>query len=280
VQLLPPEPAAREDARRVFRTSRVAAGVMLVVYAAFSALALRLLLAGAPHVPAIGWLFAIPVLAVGGLLAIVVLWTLCSAFFAGFRASNWILQITGDGVLLNLRSYLNAHLEGTVPTVVSLGFAEIASAVRVRERRERPSDHERSVEIRSWLELRLRGVDTRAIEEAVRAERARPAPTRVFLGIRSRSRSPDVTVFVPSPGVVRVAWRRGMLEALANLVPTEPTREVDLDAAMAGRSTDDRCLARLERGDRMDAIETARAELDLDLTEAVRRVDALERRSA
>jgi len=279
MQLLPAELAPREDTRRTFRTSRFATGLMLLVWVAFSTLGIGLLVAGAPQFPAVAWLVAVPIVLVAALIGILVLSTLWSAFVASFRSSNWILQVTRDGVLLNLRSYLNDHFEGTEPTVVSLKFVEIRSAGRVRERRERPSDSERSVEVRPWLELTLTG-DTRALDAAVRSERTKQGPTRVFLGIRSRSRSQDVPVFVSSPGVVRVAWKRGMLEALADGVAIVPTRSVDLDATLSDRSVDERCRARIERGDRVDAIEIARAELGVGLTEAVRRVDELERRAA
>ncbi len=280
MKLLPPELALREDTRRSFRTSRVATGVMLVIYAGFSAVAVRLLVAAAPHVPTVAWFIVVPVLVIAALLGMLILGTLWGALVASFRLSNWVMQVTRDEVLLNLRSYLNAHFENAEPTVLCLTFAEIKSAGRVRERRVRPSEDDRSVEIRSWLELTLAGVDTSALDAAVRAERAKQAPTRVFLGVRSRSKTHDVPVFVSAPGVVRVAWKRGMLEALADSVAIAPARDVDLDASLSDRSVDERCLARLERGDRMDAIETARVELGIGLTEAVRRVDELQRRSA
>lgn len=280
MQLLVPEPASRQDVHRTFRTSRVSAGVMFVIYVAFSALAVRLLVAGAPHLPVAGWFVAVPIVGVLGLLGAVILGTLGGALVAGFRSSNWLMRVTRDEVFLNLRSYLNAHFDGPEPTVLRLEFAEIRSACRVRERSRRWIDSERSVETRSWLELTLADVDTGALDAAVRAEGARQAPTRTFLGIRSRTKAHDVPVFVTAPGVVRVAWKRGMIEALADSVTIAPPRTVDLDALMADRSLDERVLARLQRGGRMEAVEAARVELDVGLTEAVRHVDELQRRSA
>jgi hypothetical protein len=195
------------------------------------------------------------------------------------RATNWILATVRDGVFLNLRSFLNSEFEGQDATVVFLSFGEIATAGRVRESYPVRRGEETLHESRSWLELVLSGVDTAHLAEALRIECAKIPPQRSFLGVKTRTKANDRPVLLPSPGVVRVQWRRGMLRALEEHVRIVSPRPIDLSVE-AGGTPEERCLAVLRRGDTIGAVRVLQTDRGMGLSEARRTVDEIERSSA
>jgi hypothetical protein len=138
----------------------------------------------------------------GGLAVLVAL--LVPLFLANalakFRPTNWLMWISPDGLWINLRSYQNHRLPEAV-TVLHLPYGEIACARRHLETWSTPAEPS-SLAGAHWkqesLELSLVSGDTAEIAKALAEERGRRAG-----GIRWMHQS----VTVPSPGVVRIAWR-------------------------------------------------------------------------
>ena len=118
---------------------------------------------------------------------------------AAFRPSNWVLQLTEDGVLLQVRSYLNHHFPDDGPTVVHLPFAEIASACKRVEKKRVPGHKGAELRSQSYLELRLTHDDTEDLRCLVAKEQARKAPEQRRLGVGSRTKFRHVPVRVPEP---------------------------------------------------------------------------------
>jgi hypothetical protein len=213
------------------------------------------------------------------------LWLLClhaigQVAYRAMLPSNWLMRVSRAGLVLNLRSYQNAHFPCDGPTVARLSWPEVARARKVVERSTRrgKGGHE-TLERKSWLELELAGVDTVELQRLIAGERERPGPERSFLGIRGRSRSNHVPVFVERPGVLRIEWVGGdPLQAIGQHVEVGPKLTLDLDRRSGDLDT--RLRALLARGDRMAAHELARNELGISLTEARARVEELERKAA
>jgi hypothetical protein len=131
---------------------------------------------------------------------------------AKFRSTNWLLRIRPDGLWVNLRSYQNRHLPDGA-TVLHLPYAEIACVHRHLETWSTPNVRHaagigtegahwtRRHPATSWkeesLELHLASGDTREIAQALANER----------GLKADFKGTHQSVTVPSPGVVRIAWR-------------------------------------------------------------------------
>lgn len=277
MRLLPASTRLVEDARDVFRHSSVGA--------------LGLLVLGGGGMGFVGWLgsrfvlelplllqlAATPFALVFGLVGLIVAWASVTSFRACLLRSNWMLATARDGLYLNLRSYLNHHLEGEHPTVAFLDWSTIATARRVVETHvARCGDRPRRYRLK-WLELEVAD-DTARLADAVARERALEAPETSFLGIRSRTKHHHVPVFVPAPGFVRVEWRRGMRAALAEHTEMQADVDVDLDEALREPEALLRALA--QRGQRMAARKVARGRLDRSHEDARTRVEESQRRPA
>lgn len=134
----------------------------------------------------------------GVLAALLVAWFLADAL-AKFRSANWLLRVGPEGVWINLRSYQNRHLPKAA-TVLHLPYHEIASARRHLDTWSEPA-HPNSTMGRHWkqesLELSMVSGETGKVANALADERGRRA---VIKGTHQ-------AVTVPSPGVVRIAWR-------------------------------------------------------------------------
>ena len=252
-----------EPPQTVFRHGRVVPVVAVVAFAAITC-------AGAWFAPRVWhevsnassllpWLVALPFALVCGLA-----WLgACSLALDVARAarlpSNWVLRVAGDGVYVNVRSYLNAHFDEDGPTVAWIPIADVSRVRDVTERVDTDSDVERPT--RRWIDLELDGVDTAELAARCDHERSRKGPPRRFLFVTSRMRFDHVPVQVPRPGVVRVERVESrMSEVLARWVPRAEgvvsgpkTIPADLDARVlelcrAGRRLDAIALARRERG--------------------------------
>lgn len=77
------------------------------------------------------------------------------------------------------------------------------------------------------FELRVQGLETDELRQAIARERKRKGPEKSFLGVRSSGRSNHAPVLVPEPGVVRVDWRgKAMLRPFEKRSQILPQRTV------------------------------------------------------
>ncbi|HEX6884418.1 MAG TPA: hypothetical protein VF530_13655 [Planctomycetota bacterium] len=264
-----------EPGERVFRHPRL--GYLLVLPFLCAPLGVAvLLLPVLDALPWAAWLLLGPVFAFGGALYALVLASTLQGARRAFGRTNWLLRVSPAGLVLNLRSFQNAHFPEDGPTVARLAWPEVARAREVREPAP-GAEHAASVTAR-WLQLELAGVDTAPLEALVRAERERPGPARRFLGITGRSRSGHVPVWVAAPGIVRCSWPGR--EALRALEPSVSCAEPLVLAPDAEPDLERRLAELVRRGERLRAIAHARAELGLSTTEARARIDELARRVA
>ena len=273
----------REAGERVFRHGLTGPMVMWALFVlplplAFHARGQLLEVAGSLPWPA--WFVIAPMALACGGLWLVCLHAIGQVAYRAMLPSNWLMRVSPAGLVLNLRSYQNAHFPGDGPTVVRLAWPEIARARKVVERSTRRGQrgHE-TLERKSWIELELAGGETGEVARLVATERERPGPERSFLGLRSRSRSNHVPVFVERPGVLRVDWVGGdPLRVLGQHVQVGPKLTLDLDKQPG--DVDTRLRTLLARGNRLAAYELARNEIGLSLAEAKRRVEELDRKAA
>jgi hypothetical protein len=275
VELLHADFLRPEPGELVFRHPRL--GTLLVLPFLCAPLGVAALLAPAlGALPWAAWLLLGPVLALGGALYALVLVSTLQSAWRGLGRANWLLRLSPAGLVLNLRSYQNAHFPQDGPTIARFAWPEVARAREVRELAAR-TEQETSVTTR-WLQLELAGVDTAPLEALVRAERERPGPARSFLGLTSRARSGHVPVWVTAPGVLRCSWPgRAALRAIE---PNVSCAEPLVLAPDAEPDVERRLTELVRRGERLRAIAHARAELGLSTSEARSRIDELARRAA
>jgi len=283
VQLLSADLFEREAGERVFRHGLTGPMVMWGLFVLPVPLAIHArgeLALAAGVIPWPAWLVIAPMALACGALWLVCLHAIGQVAYRAMLPSNWLMRVSRSWLLLNLRSYQNAHFPGDGPTVVRLAWSEVARARKVVERSTRRGQRgQETLERKSWLELELAGGDTRELERLVASERERPGPERSFLGIRGRARSNHVPVFVERPGVLRIDWVGGdPLRVLGQHVEVGPRLTLDLDRQPG--DLDARLRALLARGNRVAALELVRNELGLSLTEARQRVEELEHRAA
>jgi hypothetical protein len=280
VELLHADFLRDEPGEHVFRHGRSGPLVLLLFLLAPLGVAWAVraeLLEVAAALPWFLWLVLGPVFALGAALYALVLVPAAQVVARVQGRANWAVRISPAGLALNLRSYQNAHFPQDGPTIVRFAWNELA---RAREARDVTPSRSRRDAPRTtrWLQLELTGVDTAALEALVRNERERRGPERRFLGVRSRSRFGHAPVFVPAPGVVHAPWLgRAVLRALEPFVPLAETLERD-----ASRQDDpeERLKELIQRGERLRAVEHARATLGLSLSAAQERVKQLGRRAA
>lgn len=280
MELLRADQVRPEPGERVFRHGRIGPLVMLAIFSTPLVLGLVLAVLRRADLAALPWYAWIPLgplALLGGGLLLLVVHALAQVAARSFRASNWLLAVSPAGLVLNLRSYQNAHFESDGPTVLRLAWSEVRCAREVRDVTPR-RDGDATELTRRWLEIELAGVDTDPIEALVRAERERPAPETRSLGVRSRTRFGHVPAFVAAPGLVRTDWLgRRVLAALGAHVSLEERRSL---AHQPGLEVERRLADLVRRGDRLAAIDLARRELGLSLTEARARVRDLDRAAA
>jgi hypothetical protein len=113
---------------------------------------------------------------------------------AKFRSTNWVLRTDPDGLWINLRSFQQPTAVGAA-TVVRVNYDEIDHAHRHIDTWTTPPVESGSVHWKlESLDLRLVSEDTRDLALALAEARA-----------AGKGDSPSVTI--PSPGVLRIAWR-------------------------------------------------------------------------
>lgn len=215
--------APHYPAVEVFRQSRLVAvlGTLPVVVVVGLLVAFGIV----REAPGVFWIFPAAV----GLTAVF----LARVALASFRPSNWLVRYSPDGMLIQIRSHLNAHLPAEDQTILYLPTSEIASANKLVERVavQTPRGRERRTCI--WLELRLGHDQTHGLAQALVRERTAGAPGR-----RLRSRWRHHPVELSEPDRLRILWRSpntwirpGVDRALALLaerVPLAPERRAEI----------------------------------------------------
>ena len=159
---------------------------------------------------AIGGLFLCAFVAGGGILArhagaprwVWVAWTVVATLgvaiilrglLARFRPTNWVLRVQPDGLWMNLRPLQGRPAAGAA-TVFHLSYAEVTRAHRHIDTWSTPSTEGGSTDWKQEsLELHLASGDTRELARALAEARA-------------SDKSAPVSVTLPAPNVVRIAW--------------------------------------------------------------------------
>jgi len=266
-------PASPPD--RLFRQSRTRALA-----------AVALVLAASIGSTVLGWQRHAPLLfylAVVFLTSLIVLQRLVTA---RFRPTNWMVRATGDGLYIQLRSYLNYHFPDR-PTVVLIPYGAIRSARAIRGRRELPDPdstrYQNSTTIQRFRSVRLELTGdvsplTRALDEEIRRAVGKSRAD----GLRTRYH--HVPVRMASPTTLELEWavvpREDHLLALlaSHGVPTDRTEATSDYSQLEtlGRDEQERRLLELvERGDTIAAIRIARRLYGYDLTRAKQFVASL-----
>ena len=185
------------------RQSRLAGVVRLIVWCGLLAIA-----------PVSGWHFGKPwVLWIGVAVAALVIPLAVLDLAAMFRATNWLLRIGSDGLWINLLSYRDRDIVPDAPSVLYLGYGEIASVGRHTESYTTPvkTASEASTEWRDEsLEIELTHDQTQELIAALNDLRFPPAPAEPPARVRGRV-SP---VWLLSPSVIRVGWVSGHGQAV------------------------------------------------------------------
>ncbi|MDH3241599.1 MAG: hypothetical protein OEO83_13140 [Alphaproteobacteria bacterium] len=196
------------------------------------------------------------------------------SFVASRKPANWRLRWSTDRLHLRYRSYLNGHFAADVPTVLSLDRREV-SFLKVRTETLAVSDGDGGLGARRkirWLEIGLRRVDTKAINDALAAEYAR----RDGPGWHAK----DNPVTLTPQGSLRVALLRpgaviDRLRRLYAVAPAEdgaPTDFRDMDRT----EQEDHVRALARAGEFMSAVIAARQVHGLDLAAAKALVESLQ----
>lgn len=205
-------------------------------------------------------------------------------FFATVRRSNWLLRICPEGLLIKVRSDLNAWLPEPHPVVVNIPFDEIAW---LRKTREQVSLHTLTVEdgpyaYRAWLldlKLTLNKKTLDELRQAIEAE----IHYRIEEGT-SGTLTHHYPVFLEGD-VLRIQWWKplrpdldSLLETLQQRVTVEPSLDLDSDYTTlpSAEELDREILELIHRGETVAAIGLARRFQAIslaDATEYVKRFD-------
>lgn len=265
----------------VCRQGRLAGTIGCLVMAA--------IFGGAPvfwHAVGAPWFLWVPF----ALLAVLLVPMLVGDIFARWRSSNWLLAIRPDGVWIHFRSYQD-RAEPEALTVVHFSYAEIA-AVRQHvqtfsvPRGDRVHFTQHKLKC---LDLCLAQGDTEELRTALSANLNRAPHERVYLGgLRVSTRASHFPVSLPTPDVVRLAWRGGqghwaapslkrvLAELEQRVAVNEPVRHDRSDwDQLSDAELDEQILLLVESGDRLDAIQLLVQRRGYTTTAAHRFVDEL-----
>jgi hypothetical protein len=193
-------------------------------------------------------------------------------------------------VWINLRSYQDRGPADS--QVVHLDLREIERAGPFTETYTTPGESRRSVEwkVRS-LELHLTHQQTAELAAALTANRNRPPSEQDYGALRVSTRASHFAVSLPSPGVIRIAWRgqsnwvvpslQKVLDELSRHVRlAEPAEAVHADWKDLNESEiDQRVLDLVRSGDRVDAAQLLMRRRGLSATEAHRLIEGLSERA-
>lgn len=210
-----------------------------------------------------------------------------------FRASNWLVRVSGRGLYLQLRSHLNYHFPEGDRTVVFLPYREIRSARAVRERRTLPDPEGRNSRHGTlhtrWLVSFDLIADSTLLSQALRDEAARAAPREQRWYGSSGTKYKHYPVTLSSPSTLEIEWRvtpsaESFLDALRERVTIEATEERTtsyLRLETLSRAEQETKLRELAAsGHTTAAIKMARLLYAFDLGQAKDFVEGLQRRSS
>lgn len=208
---------------------------------------------------------------------------------ARFHPSNWLVRMSGAGLYVQYRSYLNYNLPADEPSVVFLSFGEITSARLIKERVEKPDPAKpgaTQTQYLRYVELELSG-ETAALVTAVSTERGEKAPMQKrWWGGSSATLYQDYPVAIDTPPYMRIRWdvvpgAKKFLEALRPYAPITETISLAQDFTRLqslGPEEQKKQLRELaQRGDTITASYLARKLYGGSLADAVKMVDGLKR---
>lgn len=185
------------SADRVYRYSRLLAGITVLVTLAIAA---RVLLSAVTGNWKPGYYIA------GVILAF--MWLMRRFITARFRPSNWLARVNDQGVFIQFRSYLNYHLPQEDLTVVFISFGEIRSARLIKERvttLDLPGQGTQTSFLR-YVELELAG-DIAALSAALDVELTEKAPKEKRWYGTSSTLYEDHPARMESPPFLRIHWQ-------------------------------------------------------------------------
>lgn len=210
---------------------------------------------------------------------------------ARFKASNWLIRMTDNGLFIRFRSYLNSHFSDQDITVVFLPYSELRSARLVTERQELPdrTDGNRpniSTRARRLVEFELAG-DSKQLAKALADERERLFARSVIGAGRISTRYRHVPVQLKSPACLQIEWgvvpnARTLLDALTRHTLVQNPAAISKDFVhldkLTGEEQEARLLDLAASGDTIGAITLARRLYSYDLTTAKQFVEELMRK--
>jgi hypothetical protein len=198
--------------------------------------------------------------------------------------SNWLMRYRPEGLLIQFRSYLNAHFPPEDTIAFELPAGKIAWIGKTVEGRVWSSGDGTSYQRVSYLDIMPAGVDLSDLKRHLEAERKVQGRT----GRYSSSRYLHYPVRVLDNGVIRLDWEGitpGIGKALRILSQSFPVRPDERSRSdlttpadtLAGMEAQVRQL--LDSGEKVSAIRLVRTGRGCSLTEADQFVERIERAS-
>ncbi len=193
-----------------------------------------------------------------------------------FHSDNWLLKSGKAGLLLQLRSFLNRHLEDENPTILLLPHQEILSVGITREVREKPGPRANSTvrESLTYLEIQTKSEDFGKLEQLMQELKNDRSSEKNNPSGRFRH-YPIQTV---SPNIIRLTWkshqdwiRPGIektLQALGRFITLHPAQNIDPKEEETLADLERRIVEFCQLGDEISAIKLVKKRYGLDTTRA------------
>lgn len=160
---------------------------------------------------------------------------------AAFLKTNWIVQWSHSGLLIQFRSFLNYRFPDDTPTIAFVPLSEIRSVKKTAEKlKVLGLDRSPRTEYWTFLDVRTDREAILPLKEALDAEREffgsshGPGPMKAL----------HYPVQVPEPGLIRIAWKSPQdhihpridkaLEILRYTIPVEQAPEIGLEKGKGG----------------------------------------------
>ena len=205
---------------------------------------------------------------------------------ARFHPSNWLVRLSGEGLFIHFRSYLNERLSSEDPTVIFLPYQDIRSARLVREKLKTPDasrQNAATTQIVHWVEFEL-GIDPAPLVDALSTERGRPGAVEKHWYGSSQTLYQDYPVQMQMPPLLRVCWTvvpraSVFLGVLRQNVAIAPEVKVSDDffhlQGLPREQQESRLRELNDRGQTIAAVYLAQKLYGFNLTEAAKFVDGL-----
>lgn len=226
----------------------------------------------------------------GGTLSLISL--VCFSCFAKTLAStNWLVAINPSRMLIKFRSYLNSHLPGEDPQVISLAFSEIKSA-RITKHTVKYRGAQRSgttTEFHTYLDLIVDDDKLDGLRERLTYERSAKARKK-FSILEFSTKAIHYPVSVPEAQTIRIQWRcpgahvvpgiKQVVDLLARQhVTIEPAqrhvRDYTKSASRDDKGAEAKILELVEKGKIIAATRLAKNIYNYDTTQAKEFVEGL-----